>query len=156
MSHPHVIGIYITPTQGTPLSPVKSARAVPGKGLEGDRYFDGCGTFLKRPGVMDSQEATLIESEALDALKRDYEVELTHAESRRNIITRGIGLNLLIGCEFTIGTVRFKGVRLCEPCGHLESLTKPGARQGLIHRGGLRAQILSEGMVNVGDPIIGS
>jgi MOSC domain-containing protein YiiM len=96
---------------------------------------------------------TLIEVEALEALQRDYGVELQPSESRRNIVTRGVALNHLIGREFSVGDVRLRGLELCEPCGHLEGLTRPGVKQGLIHRGGLRAQILSEGVINVGDRI---
>jgi uncharacterized protein YcbX len=151
MSQGQVVGIYITPRAGAPLHAVQTVRAVPGKGLEGDRYFHGKGTFLKRPVLMSSEEATLIEAEALEALQREYSIELGHDQCRRNIITRGVALNHLVNQEFTVGDVRMKGIRLCEPCGHLEELTTAGVKKGLIHRGGLRAQILSEGTINVGD-----
>ncbi len=132
------------------MSSVKEARAVPGRGLEGDRYFNGVGTFSKpKP----DREVTLIEIEALEALKRDYGIALEPADSRRNIITRGVLLNHLVGREFKVGAVALRGLRLCEPCSHLEELANRRVRPGLIHRGGLRAQILTGGVIRVGDPV---
>jgi MOSC domain-containing protein YiiM len=96
---------------------------------------------------------TLIEIEALEALQRDYQVELDPALSRRNIVTRGVPLNHLVEREFRIGDVVLRGTRLCEPCAHLERLTAKGAMRGLIHRGGLRADILEGGTIKVGDTL---
>ena len=78
----------------------------------------------------------------------------TQARSRRNIITQGIALNHLVEQEFRIGDVVLRGTRLCEPCAHLEKLTVKGALRGLIHRGGLRAEIVKGGIIRVGDPIL--
>ncbi len=154
MNNGKVISIFITPTGGAALQPVTSAKAVPGQGLEGDRYFKRTGTFVK-PGkpMSEGMEATLIESEALDGLAREYQIALDPASSRRNILTRGIALNHLVGQTFSVGSVRMKGIKLCEPCGHLESLTQKGVKNGLIHRGGLRAQILTAGEIHIGDSI---
>ena len=96
---------------------------------------------------------TLIEIEALEALRRDYEIELEPGAARRNIVTRGVALNHLVGREFSVGGVRLRGVRLCEPCAHLEKLSRKGVLRSLVHRGGLRADILSEGTIRPGDPV---
>jgi MOSC domain-containing protein YiiM len=97
---------------------------------------------------------TLIESEALTGLSRDYGVDISGDLSRRNIVTYGIALNHLVGRQFSIGSVKLQGTRLCEPCAYLERLTRQGVLRGLIHRGGLRAEIVSEGMICVGDEIL--
>ena len=154
MSNPLVVSIFIAARGGQPLCAIERVRAVPGKGLEGDRYFLGAGTFMPKSGKLSpSQEATLIESEAIDALKCETGIELDPCQSRRNILTRGIRLNDLVDKEFNVGEVRMKGIRLAEPCNHLESLTQAGVREGLVRRGGLRAQILTEGLIMVGDAI---
>lgn len=147
-----VVSIHLALAGGAPVGEVAEARAIAGKGLEGDRYSAGSGTYSKAkhdPGA----EATLIESEALEALKRDYGIELAPGASRRNITTRGIGLNQLVGREFAIGPVRFRGIRLCEPCAYLQKLTQSGVMRGLAHRGGLNAEILTDGVIRVGDAI---
>jgi MOSC domain-containing protein YiiM len=131
--------------------PVEQVRAVAGMGLEGDRYYLRTGSFSKKHD--ESREATLIESEALEALAREDGLQLTSAESRRNITTRGVALNHLVGKEFRVGAATLRGIRLCEPCGHLEQLTGRKVREGLIHRGGLRAQIVQSGVIQVGDSI---
>jgi MOSC domain-containing protein YiiM len=131
---------------------VNRVRAIPGKGLEGDRYFEARGTYSDSPGP--GREITLIESEAIEAMARDNGITIPTGASRRNVVTRGAPLNHLVGKEFDVGPVRLLGVRLCEPCSHLESLTRKGLIAGLVHRGGLRAQILTEGEIRVGDPIL--
>jgi MOSC domain-containing protein YiiM len=124
--------------------------AIPGAGLEGDRYALKTGTFYKpRPDY----ELTLIEAEAVEALRRDYQVELAPGDARRNIVTRGVPLNHLVGREFRIADVRIRGIRLCEPCEHLQGVTGKQLIEGLCHRGGLRAQILTQGTIHVGDDI---
>lgn len=133
------------------MEPVSKVRAVPGKGLEGDRYLQGTGTYSRNSEP--DHEVTLIESEALEALRHDYGIELAPGESRRNIVTRGVALNHLVGQEFDVGEVHLRGLCLCEPCGHLERLTQKGVARALIHRGGLCAQILTEGLIRVGDPL---
>jgi MOSC domain-containing protein YiiM len=128
------------------------ARAVPGRGLEGDRYFTGVGTFAKHP-QQPTHEITLIEREAVEAFARESGLALTAAHARRNLVTVGVSLNDLVGVEFTVGSVRLKGHMLCEPCSYLAKTTYPEVLRGLVHRGGLRAQILTEGTVRVGDLI---
>jgi MOSC domain-containing protein YiiM len=146
-----VVSIHVAPEAEGRMVAVTETRAVPGKGLEGDRYFRQAGTYSAKSGP--DREVTLIEAEALEALRRDYGVTLEPGESRRNITTRGVPLNFLVGKEFTVGAVSLLGIRLCEPCGHLEGLTREGTRAGLVHRGGLRAQILTEGVIRAGDAV---
>jgi len=143
-----VVSIHIAPTAGAPTVSVPEVRAVPGKGLEGDRYFKATGTYSDRPGP--AREATLIE---IEALARDYSAASATGDARRNLITRGIALNHLVGREFRVGDVRLRGIRPCEPCAHLQKLTgQEKVLPGLVHRGGLRPQILSEGVIRAGDP----
>ena len=131
--------------------PLREVRAVPGRGLEGDRYFSKTGTYSRHEGA--DRQITLIEVEALEALVRDYRIQLDPGESRRNVATRGVALNHLVGRRFRIGDVRLRGLRLCEPCSHMERLSGKPVRSGLVHRGGLRAEILTEGVIRVGDPV---
>lgn len=147
-----VVSIHLAQAGGAPVREVAEARAVAGKGLEGDRYSTGNGTYSK-PKYDPGRQATLIESEALEALKREYGIELGPGASRRNIMTRGVSLNDLVGREFSVGAVRCRGVRLCEPCAYLQKLTQPGVVRGLAHRGGLNAEILTDGVIRVGDAI---
>ncbi len=146
-----VIAIHVAPTSGKPMQSVAEVHAVPGKGLEGDRYFNRTGTFWKDEP---DYQLTLIEVEAFEAMQRESGLDLNPSEGRRNIVTRGVPLNHLVGQEFRIGDIRLRGMRLCEPCNHLAKISqKPGILGGLIHRGGLRAQILSDGNIKVGDVV---
>jgi MOSC domain len=128
----------------------REAELVAGRGIVGDRYFEGTGTFSV--SEKHGQELTLIEGEVLDALRADG-LELTPADARRNVVTRGIDLNALVGQEFQVGAVRCIGRRLCEPCSHLPRLTGRAVLRPMVHRGGLRADILHSGTVRVGDSI---
>ncbi len=150
-SGPSVVALFIGLTPEQPLHAVDQVASVAGHGLEGDRKF-------RRPGLPErkngpDREVTLIESEAIEAVNRDYGVELSPIEARRNVVTRGVALNHLVGKRFRVGEALLQGIRLCEPCSHLESLTRRGVREALVHRGGLRAQVLEGGMIRVGDPI---
>jgi len=146
-----VISIQIAPDGGAALASVEKVNAVAGQGLEGDRYFLRKGTYSKKHKP--SREATFIEAEALEGLGREYELELSSLESRRNITTRGVALNHLVGKTFRVGGAVFKGLELCEPCGHLEQMTGRQVRAGLVHRGGLRAEILESGLISIGDGV---
>ncbi len=128
------------------------AQAIPGHGLVGDRYFIGTGTFAKKPQLPDF-EITLVESEAIEAFSRESGLAFTAHHARRNLVTRGVALNDLVDVEFSVGSVRIKGLRLCEPCNYLAKSTSPAVLRGLLHRGGLRAQILTEGTIRVGDAL---
>ena len=145
-----VISINIAPEAEAPMQSVSAVRAVPGQGLEGDRYFDHKGTFSK---PQPDRELTLIEAEAIEALRSEFQVDFGLSASRRNIVTRGVPLNHLVDKEFWIGDVKARGLRLCEPCAHLQRLSHPKVLPGLVHRGGLRAQILTEGMIRVGEVV---
>lgn len=146
-----VVSISITPSGGEPMRLVGEVRAVAGKGLEGDRYFQQAGTFSERGGS--DRQVTLIEAEAIESLARESGVELEYGDARRNIVTRGVPLNHLVEKEFVVGEVAVRGIRLCEPCAHLASLTDQKVLPGLVHRGGLRAEILSDGVIRVGDGV---
>ena len=146
-----VDSIHIAPVASEPTVSVEEAHAVPGKGLEGDRYFKGEGAFSDRPDP--GRELTLIELETIEALEHDYKLKLSPGDARRNIVTLGVPLNHLVGKEFSVGEVTLRGIRLNEPCNHLASLTNDKVKDGLVHRGGLRAQILSEGVIRPGDTI---
>ena len=136
-----------------PMQQVTTAQAIPGRGLEGDRYANQVGTFTPRSGRGSGYDLTLIEAEVLDELTLPDGHRLGYAEARRNIVTRGIDLNTLVGQRFRVGDVECVGRRLCEPCAHLERLTYKGVLRKLIHRGGLRADILTAGSITVGAAI---
>lgn len=146
-----LVGIYVAPKKTAMLEGMAQVEAVAGRGLAGDRYFRRDGTFSATDGP--DREVTLIEREALEALRRDHGISLKDGESRRNLITRGVPLNHLVGVTFRVGAVVLRGLRLCEPCGHLERLTRKGVESGLAHRGGLRAQILQGGVLQIGAAI---
>jgi MOSC domain-containing protein YiiM len=150
MSDGTVDSIYIAAAAQGPPQSVAQVAAIPGAGLEGDRYALKLGTFYK---PTPDRELTLIEAEAIEAMGRDYYIELAAGEARRNIVTRNVALNHLVGKEFAIGEVRIRGIRLCEPCDHLQRVTGKAVIKGLLHRGGLRAQILTPGVIRVGDAV---
>jgi MOSC domain-containing protein YiiM len=150
MWHGTLESIYIAPVAEVAMRAVDRVQAIAGVGLAGDRYALKLGTFFK---PLPECELTLVEAEALEALQRDYRVRLVPAETRRNLVTRGVPLNHLVGKEFRIGGVTVRGIRLCEPCRHLERLVERPVIQGLRHRGGLRAQILSDGVICGGDVV---
>jgi MOSC domain-containing protein YiiM len=146
-----VTSIHIAETAGGALKGLDSVRAVAGRGLEGDRYFEKVGTYSDTPGT--GREVTLVEAESIEALELEHGVKLGPGESRRNIMTRGVALNHLVGQEFKVGEVTLRGARLCEPCSHLASLTHAKALPGLVHRGGLRADIVEGGVIRLGDSV---
>jgi len=149
-----VEAIVIAPEAEVAMHQVDRAVARAGRGLEGDRYFDERGTFSNVHGR--GYDLTLIEAEALDTIDL-ASGRLTPEQARRNIVTRGIGLNALVGERFRVGDVECFAQRLCEPCAHLERLTaatgRPGTLRALIHKGGLRADVLNDGEIRVGDEI---
>jgi MOSC domain-containing protein YiiM len=145
-----VAQIHIGETRLQPMREVPEVNAIAGAGLQGDRYCSERGAFSRKSPT---NQLTLIEAEALEAAERDYGLQVSAAESRRNILTCGISLNHLVGREFTIGKVRLRGLKLCEPCSHLKKLTGKEVIKALKHRGGLRAQILQGGSIKIGDMI---
>ena len=146
-----LVSIHIAPDQRLPMQQVSEVKAVLGKGLEGDRYFLGQGSFSNLPGT--GREVTLIEVEAIEALHAQG-IALEPAEARRNLVTRDVPLNHLVGRRFCVGQIRLQGIRLCEPCAHLQKLTRNGVLRALVHRGGLRANIVAGGTIRPGDPIM--
>ena len=140
-----VAGLLVAPEAEAPLVAVESVAAIAGRGLEGDRYAVGRGTF-SGPGR--GYQLTLVEAETLDELNVSWE------RARRNVVTRGVALNPLVGRRFRIGEVECVGRRLCEPCAHLEKVSGTGLLRPLVHRGGLRADILVGGTIQLGDELV--
>jgi hypothetical protein len=136
-----VEALVLAPTAEAPVKLVDEAVALAGQGLQGDRYADGTGTFASgRPG----SALTLVDAAVLDTFGADL-------DHRRNVVVRGTDLNALVGREFTLGEARCRGRRLCEPCAHLDRLNGGGVLRPLVHRGGLRADVISDGTIRVGD-----
>ena len=156
-----VVSLHVAPAASEPMVTLTEVRAWPGRGLEGDRYALGTGHYSPRPSP-GGREVTLIEIESVEALEHGIVdssgerlgIKITAAETRRNIATSGVPFNHLVDRTFRVGDVRLRGTRLCEPCQYLEELTaRPRLMNALLHRGGLRAQILSEGVIRVGDVV---
>lgn len=142
-----VSAIYISPAATVLPHAVDEAEARAHRGLVGDRYYEGCGTFNDWEPKGPGRELTLIEGEVL------AELGLDAAEVRRNLVTEGVRLNDLVGKCFRIGGVLIEGIRLCPPCAHLDKVTGQALLKPLADRGGLRADILSSGVIRVGDAI---
>ena len=148
-----VVSLHITSAEAAPMRSLQEAHAVPGKGLEGDRYFLGTGYFSPHHGP--SHELTFIEVETIDALNEEYaDLHIEAGDARRNVVTRGVPLNHLVGRQFQVGEVKLRGIRLCHPCLHIASITHHNMLSGLVNRGGLRTQILTEGIIREGDLIV--
>ena len=135
-----VEAIHLGAPRVAELWAVDSARAVAGKGLEGDRHFH-------EEGAAPGQALTLVEAEVVE------DVGLPAGETRRQITVRGVELNELVGKRFRVGEVECFGVELCEPCSHLEAMTRPGIIKELVHRAGINADILTGGTIRVGDAV---
>lgn len=144
-----VTGIWIAAAAGEPARGCEMVRMLPGQGLEGDRHPLGTGTF---PSGLPGSALTLIEAEVCES----FDPPLAPDEHRRNLVTRRINLNALVGHEFTIGRVRCRGMRLCEPCRVLQSYASRPVLRQLVHRGGLRADILEDGEITLGDSVCAS
>ncbi|WP_200531190.1 MOSC domain-containing protein [Halorubrum sp. LN27] len=148
-----VEAIHTSPETGGAPEPRDSVEAVAGRGLKGDRYYNGEGIYNEQDDLEPS-DVTLIEAEALAAAQDEYEVDLRSGAHRRNITTRNVALNHLVGERFHVGGVVLEGLGLCEPCGYMQSLAdQPDAAEALTHRGGLDARIVESGRVTVGDEI---
>ena len=151
--HGTVEGLAVAPAAEAPMRLLESAHARAGRGLEGDRYAVGAGTFSPRAETRPGYDLTLIAAEVLEEMAADG-AALDFAGSRRNVLTRGIDLTALIGRTFRIGDVLCEGRRQCEPCSHLERLSGPGVLRPLIHKGGLRVDVRSDGEIRLGAPIL--
>ncbi len=146
-----LVSIFISAESGEDMQEISTVEAVAGRGLKGDRFFVEETTDQSQHDP--SREITLIEIETFQAVENEYGIKFSPAESRRNLITCGVPLNHLVGKEFIVGQVHLRGLRLCEPCAHLASMTQKEVLPALIHRGGLRAQIIRGGRITVGDTI---
>lgn len=158
--------IFLASEATGPVRAVDVARAEPGRGLEGDRYFDRRGTFSTWPGT--GRDVTLVAAEAIEAVEAHLGLRLSPGATRRNVVTRGVDLDALVGHDFSIGEVRLRGMRPCEPCDHLtnllgdERLLRDSAQcvdwstsvlRAFAHRGGLRCDVLVGGALRVGDEV---
>lgn len=148
-----VVAIFTAPAEGAPMEARDRVEAIEGQGLEGDRYAIEAGKFSGRKTTDGQRAITLIEREAIEGARREHGIELAESETRRNVVVEGVPLNHLVGREFTVGGVRLRGYKLSEPCTYLEGLTRDGVRAALVHRGGLRAEILAGGPIAVGDAV---
>jgi len=148
MSEGRVEAIHIAAEREELPHPVDRVEAHAGKGLVGNRYY------WENGSASSGNALTLIEAEELEAFAAESGIELTAAASRRNVLTRGIGLNALVGRRFRVGEVECIGVELCEPCSHLASLTHAEVLRGMVHRAGLNADMLNDGEIAVGDPVV--
>lgn len=150
--------LFVAPEAEAPMRELSEVEAVAGGGLRGDRYFEEVetGTFVEwEPGEerRGGYDLTLIELEAIEAIEREAGIDLAPGEHRRNVETRDVALNHLVGRRFRVGEVVCRGDRLCEPCSHLQSLTTDGVLDALVHRGGLRVDVLEGGTIHAGDEI---
>lgn len=143
--------MYVALSAGRPVRAVESATAVAGQGLLGDRYQTGSGEWSYDPRLYD--DVTLIATEALTAARFERGVDLAAGASRRNVETRGVDLDALVGRVFQVGQVVLRGERACEPCRYLDRVTGQDAKAALLGRGGLRATVLVGGQLQVGDRI---
>jgi len=147
-----VEAIHLADLVGGPMRSVDRVRAIAGVGLEGDRYAEGTGRYSG--DAKDDRHVTLIEAEEIDGLAVRAAIELAPGEMRRNVTTRGIRLNALVGRRFRIGAVECEGTRLCEPCQYLTDLLGKPVLEPLVHRAGLRARILTGGEITLGDEVV--
>ncbi len=143
--------IHVAVSEGEPMRATDRIRVLAGIGLEGDRYATGRGHFSSTAGT--GRALTLIEAEVLESLRESLGIALRPGEARRNVTTRGIALNALVGLRFLIGSVLCEGKRLCEPCRYLEGVVAQPLFDPLSHRGGLRADVLEDGEIRIGDEL---
>lgn len=148
-----VVGIHTATAAGEAMAPQVSARLETGRGIAGDRYYLGGGTFSEKLRGKPDVELTLIEIEEIDFFNTSEGLALEPGSFRRNIVTRGVRLNDLVGRTFSVGSAVLEGIRLCEPCAHLAKVVTPKVLPALVHRAGLRARIVAGAVVQAGDPI---
>lgn len=148
-----VLALHISGKASAPMQALDQLELVAGKGVVGDRYFLELGTFSKQLAGLPDKELTLIESEFVEAFNREHGFDFDYGDFRRNIVTVGVDLNALVDQDFMLGDIRVKGIRLCEPCAHLAKLLTPEIMPSLVHKTGLRAQILDDGVLKLNDPI---
>jgi len=150
----YVVAVFITPDAGKPMIQVSSTRAVVGRGLEGDRYYNGTGAYSRsKSGKI--RDVSLIAAEAISTAEFECATGFFFAETRRNLVTFGVDLNSLVGREFRVGEVLMRGTELCDPCNRPSKLSgKGGFKEAFASRGGLRAEILNDGDIRQGDAVV--
>ena len=147
-----VVGLYTVDRRSAPMKKVSHLKALAGLGIEGDRYLLGTGTYSKNP--QPGRQVTLIQSEILEWLDDTLDITVHPEQSRRNVLTKGIEINELVGTEFRVGSVRLMAHRITQPCPYLEKLLdKPGLDKALWDKGGISCEILCDGIINVGDVV---
>ncbi|MGZ4398986.1 MAG: MOSC domain-containing protein [Gaiellaceae bacterium] len=142
-----VLAIFVAPSRGEPTRPVEAIEVIAGRGVVGDRHLAAEGA----PHTV--ADLSLVESEAVAAFVEQTGIPLEPGETRRQVVTEGIRLNELVGRRFRVGALECLGVELCEPCEHLEGLTRPGVLRGMVHRAGITANASANGTIAVGDPV---
>jgi MOSC domain-containing protein YiiM len=145
-----VVKIFVAPTGGEAMQPVEEIHAVAGQGIEGDRYLGGHGYWTD----VDECQVTLIETECLEEIRAKTGINIEDGEHRRNIVTRGIQLDSLLGKRFQVGTAILEYDRPRPPCGYIEKLTEPGMTRALVGRGGICARVVGSGVIRASDPIV--
>jgi glycosyltransferase involved in cell wall biosynthesis len=148
-----VVSIFVAAEAELPMQPLDVAHLEEGRGVVGDRYYAGKGTFSEKLKGSPDSEVTLIESEKIDDFNSLHGLDLDYGSPRRNIVTRGVDLNQLVDVQFQVGEVLLEGIRLCEPCAHLANILTEKVLPDLVHRAGLRARIVSDGSIKSGDSI---
>jgi MOSC domain-containing protein YiiM len=143
--------IWLAPTAAAPMRRVASAAALPGLGLEGDRYALGGGTWAEYPQL--EKQVTLVDAEAVAAVAREVGAPLTPGDTRRNLVTTGIDLPALVGRWFAVGDVLLFGAKRCPPCTHLERLTGVRLVRAMAARGGINAGVFAGGRLAEGDVV---
>ena len=148
-----VVGIFMAQRPGLTLAAVDEAVLEAGRGLVGDRYYLGCGTFSGSLRGKPDAEITLIEYEEIVRFNQSDGTDRSPGAFRRNLVTKGVRLNELVGRRFRVGAAELEGIRLCEPCGHLAKLVSPSVVKRMAHRAGLRARIVSGASIKKGDAV---
>jgi hypothetical protein len=154
MTTPKISSIWIATAAGAELHPLDTAEIVAGRGIIGDRYHIGKGSFSRWQDPW--RAITFIEQEAIETAQSEHGIIFSKGRARRNVVTIGIPLEDLIGRHFRIGSAEFKGSRICHPCRYLDRVVEAGSYQALKHRGGIRAEIVKSGSITIGDEIFPS
>lgn len=151
-----VVEIFVSEAANAPMVQLEKAALEAGRGIVGDRYYTETGTFSELLAGKPDKELTMIEKEFVDEFNQEYGFSYRYCDFRRNLVTEGVRLNELVDKEFYVGSVKCRGTRLCEPCAHLSGVLVPEIMKGMLHKAGLRVQILESGAVHQDDSIIGA
>ena len=146
-----IVGIFISPVAMAPMISIKEAKLEVGRGIVGDRYYCESGTFSKQLAGLPDKEITLVEVEEIIRFNKSSSLNINLGDLRRNVVTEGVSLNEFVGKRFFVGNITLQGIRLCEPCQHLANLIGEEIFPGLTHRAGIRAKIISGGIIRLDD-----